>query len=122
MPSTYDSELAKKLNLKSGSRVRVLGQPADVALSGLALTTSADAEGVIVFVKTLADLGAVCGPVVEAAQQDRIAWLVYPKAGQLGTDLNRDILWQQMLTRGVQGVRQVAIDSVWSAMRFRPGQ
>jgi hypothetical protein len=26
------------------------------------------------------------------------------------------------LTQGIQGVRQVAIDDVWSAMRFRPGR
>ena len=34
--------------------------------------------------------------------------------------LNRDILWRHMLKKGVQGVRQVAIDATWSAMRFRP--
>lgn len=42
------------------------------------------------------------------------------KAGQLDTDLNRDILWRHMLKKGVQGVSQVAIDATWSAMRFRP--
>ena len=41
-------------------------------------------------------------------------------AGQLDTDLNRDILWRHMQKKGLSGVRQVAIDEVWSAMRFRP--
>ena len=45
---------------------------------------------------------------------------MYPKAGQLGTDLNRDILWKHLLKKNIQGVRQIAIDNVWSAMRFRP--
>jgi hypothetical protein len=31
------------------------------------------------------------------AKEDRIAWLAYPKAGKLDTDLNRDILWRHML-------------------------
>ena len=31
-------------------------------------------------------------PRVAAAKADRLAWLAYPKAGQLGTDLNRDIV------------------------------
>ena len=34
--------------------------------------------------------------VVDAAKADRIAWFAYPKAGQLGTDLNRDILWRHL--------------------------
>jgi hypothetical protein len=73
-------------------------------------------------VKTLADLTARGGLVVEAAKADRLTWVAYPKAGQLGTDLNRDIIWRHLLTQGIQGVRQVAIDDVWSAMRFRPGR
>jgi hypothetical protein len=28
-------------------------------------------------------------------------------------------LWKHMLKKGVQAVRQVAIDDVWSALRFR---
>ena len=46
-------------------------------------------------------------------------WIAYPKAGELGTDLNRDILWRHLLKRRIQGVRQIAIDDVWSALRFR---
>jgi hypothetical protein len=45
----------------------------------------------------------------------------YPKSGQLGTDLNRDSLAALLRTSGIQPVRQVAIDEVWSALRFRPG-
>jgi len=51
--------------------------------------------------------------------EDRLAWIAYPKAGQLGTDLNRDILWRHLLKRRIRGVRQIAIDDVWSALRFR---
>src|SRR3989442_14366428 len=73
----------------------------------------------IVFVTSLAEVDALCDPVVEAAMEDRLAWIAYPKAGQLGTDLNRDILWRHLLKRRIQGVRQIAIDDVWSALRFR---
>ncbi|NTX09481.1 hypothetical protein HUA74_10530 [Myxococcus sp. CA051A] len=47
--------------------------------------------------------------------------MAYPKAGQLDTDLNRDILARRLEQEGIQAVRQVAIDTVWSALRFRPG-
>ena len=119
MPTEYDSPLARKLNLKSGMRVRVLAKPADVDLTGLSTTDAVDADGIIVFVRTLADVDAGSEPVLDAARLDHIVWLVYPKAGQLGTDLNRDILWRHMLEKGVQGVRQIAIDDIWSALRFR---
>lgn len=122
MASTYDSELAKKLNLRSGMKVRVLGRPADVDLDGLAAATSDAADNVLLFVTRLSEVDAACGPVVEAAREDRIAWMAYPKGGRRGTDLNRDILWRHMVDRGVQAVRQVAIDDVWSAMRFRRGK
>jgi phage-related baseplate assembly protein len=112
--------LAKKLNLKEGMKVRVLGKPADMDLGDLATTTSAKAEGVLVFVKTLAEVEAKAAPAIAAAKADGLAWIAYPKAKQLGTDLNRDILWQHLLKEGIQGVRQVALDEQWSAMRFRP--
>ena len=111
--------LAAKLNLKPGMKVRLVGKPSNVSLAGVA-TGSAKAEAVIVFVKTLAEVASRAGPAIDAAKEDRIAWLAYPKAGKLDTDLNRDILWRHMLGKGIQGVRQVALDEVWSAMRFRP--
>ena len=119
MPKTYDSELARKLNLPSGMRVRIVAAPPDVDLSGLAGSDAEDAQGVLVFVRTLEDVDARSGPVLDAARMDRVAWMVYPKAGQLATDLNRDILNRRMMEKGVQGVRQIAVDAVWSALRFR---
>ena len=112
--------LAKKLNVKDGMKVRVVGKPSDVDLDDLVTTTSTKADGVLVFAKTLADVDAKGAPLVQAAKDDRIAWLAYPKGGQLGTDLNRDVLWKHLLKQDIQGVRQIAIDDVWSAVRFRP--
>jgi hypothetical protein len=49
-----------------------------------------------------------------------LTWVAYPKAGQLGTDLNRDKLAALLKADGVRPVRQIAIDDVWSALRLRP--
>lgn len=114
--------LAKKLNLKDGMKVRVVGKPKDVELGDVAVTTSAKAEGLLIFVKTLAEVDAKCAPLVEAAKEDRLAWAAYPKAGQLDTDLNRDVLWKHLEPQGIEGVRLVSLDDVWSAMRFRPAK
>jgi hypothetical protein len=112
--------LAKNLNLKAGMQVRVVGKPAGVDLDDIATAASPDADAVLVFVTTLAEVDATCAPALEVARQDGLAWIAYPKARQLGTDLNRDVLWQHLLPQGVQGVRQISIDATWSAMRFRP--
>jgi len=112
--------LAAKLNLKPGMKICVLAKPPEVALKGVPTTAAASSEAVLVFVKRLAEVDAKCGPAVAAAKEDGLAWIAYPKAGQLGTDLNRDVLWRHLLKQGIQGIRLVALDGRWSAMRFRP--
>ena len=45
-------------------------------------------------------------------------WVAYPKGNR--TDLNRDSLWPILGEFGMRPISQVAIDEVWSALRFRP--
>ena len=116
-------DVTAKLQIKAGQRVAVLAGSGDVptvAADANPLAEPADADAVIAFARNKAELAAVAGPAVEAARQDRLAWVAYPKAGKLGTDLNRDILAALLTAEGVQPVRQVAIDETWSALRFRP--
>ncbi|HEV8165424.1 MAG TPA: hypothetical protein VGR74_13415 [Actinomycetota bacterium] len=58
-----------------------------------------------------------------AAYQDQLArpgvfWVAYPKGNR--TDLNRDSLWPILGEYGMRPISQVAVDEVWSALRFRP--
>jgi hypothetical protein len=112
--------LAEKLQLTPPGAIAILGAPEGVELD-LPSVDAGTAEAVLAFVVKAADLGTVAAPAVDAARQDRLAWIAYPKAGQLGTDLNRDRLAVAARSLGVQPVRQVSIDTVWSALRFRPG-
>jgi len=43
--------------------------------------------------------------------------IAYPKANK--TDINRDSLWPILAEFGMRPISQVAIDDVWSALRFR---
>jgi hypothetical protein len=113
--------LAKKLQLEPGQKVLVVNAPRGFSLEALT-TTARSADAVLVFVKNEAELDKRAAPAVEAARQDRLSWIAYPKAGRLSTDLNRDILWKLLEAKGVKPVRQVAIDDTWSALRFRPGE
>ena len=57
------------------------------------------------------------------AHKDHLAgpgtlWVAYPKGNR--SDINRDTLWPILGEYGMRPVGQVAIDDVWSALRFRP--
>jgi|SRR5215469_9165504 len=117
-------DIAAKLQIKPGQRIATLAGFDDVPAIAAAGPQPADApdtaDVIVAFVRTRSDLDTVAWPAIEAARLDKLVWIAYPKAGQLGTDLNRDILRESLAERGVQPVRQVAIDEVWSALRFRP--
>jgi hypothetical protein len=116
-------ELAAKLQIKSGALVAVVAaRPGGPDLSGLEphAPDPNTADAVIAFVTRAAELIDLAAPAVAAARADRLAWIAYPKAGQLGTDINRDSLAAAASELGVRPVRQVALDAVWSALRFRP--
>jgi hypothetical protein len=113
-------DLSGKLQIKPGQSAAVLNAPPGLVLPGVPVGASAaEADAVIAFVTRRADLNSA-GPAVAAARGGRLAWIGYPKGGQLGTDLNRDRLAAALAGQGVQPVRQVSIDGTWSALRFRP--
>ena len=117
--------LAAKLQLKPGMTVAVLDPPGGALIQlpeGCEPADARSADAVLVFTENRDRLARHAEPLVEAAQRDALAWVAYPKGGQLGTDLNRDSLAQILSARGIRPVRQVAIDDVWSALRFRPAQ
>ena len=116
-------DLTAKLQIKPGQTVAVVGAPDGVPPLTQGANPAAEpgtADAVIAFVRSKAELDAAADAAIAAARLDRLAWIAYPKAGKLGTDLNRDVLVALVTERGVRPVRQVAIDETWSALRFRP--
>jgi hypothetical protein len=48
-------------------------------------------------------------------------WIAYPKRmSGVETDLTRDVGWEPLHGLGLRAVANVAVDDVWSALRFRP--
>jgi len=47
-----------------------------------------------------------------------VLWVAYPKGNKSDTD--RDTLWPIVGEYGLKPNAQVAVDEVWSALRFRP--
>jgi hypothetical protein len=54
-------------------------------------------------------------------RNDCVLWFAYPKqtSKKYKCGFNRDNGWQVLKTQGFEGVRMIAIDEDWSALRFR---
>jgi hypothetical protein len=117
-------DILAKLQIKPGQRIAVLAAAAEIPPitpgDSNPLAGAADADVTVAFVRSRAELETIAVPAFEAARRDQLAWIAYPKAGKLGTDLNRDTLAAEVAAEGLRPVRQVAIDQTWSALRFRP--
>lgn len=113
-------DLAKKLQIPTGVQVFLVNPPAGFD-PGVRVSREPGAA-VLVFAISSKQLTEDARPAVAAAKQDRLSWIAYPKAGRLGTDLHRDKLVKLMEPHGIEGVRMVSVDGVWSAMRFRPAR
>ena len=113
-------DLGAKLQLKPGQAVFVGDAPSEVELELANRVFELDKAGALIaFCRDSAALGRWRRVVVAGVQRDALVWVAYPKAGNLGTDLNRDRLWKLLENEDVRPVRQIAIDDVWSELRFR---
>jgi len=111
--------LDKKLGLKEGQRIAIVGNTPsiDIAAETAAITESA---AVLVFVIREMEISAAFSTLLAAAKQNKLAWIAYPKAKQLSTDLNRDIIRELANENGLDPVRQISINEIWSALRLKP--
>lgn len=114
--------LDQKLQLSPGESVFLVNPPHELKL-GLKEARKIELDTpVLVFVRDSKTLEASAEPAIQAAKNDKLSWIAYPKAGKLGTDLNRDKLLNLMKPYGIEAVRLVSIDDTWSAIRFRPAR
>jgi hypothetical protein len=113
--------LLEKLLLKPGVKLAIVDAPRDQKAPAKAeLVARGAAEAVLFYARDAKQLAAGWDKARARLGDGGRLWVAYPKAGQLGTDLNRDELWQLLHERGFEGVRQVAIDDTWSALWFKP--
>jgi hypothetical protein len=124
------SPLFKKLNLKDHKEILVLQSPAsfEAELAALAdVTVQRDIGAVtavtfaLSFVTRQEDVDKLTQAIAAKAEGDAIIWFAYPKTSskKYQCEFNRDAGWAALGAAGYEGVRQVAIDVDWSALRFR---
>lgn len=107
-----------KLQLKDGQSIAVVGGPERLELTA-ERTTPDSADAVLVFARDRAQLMQHLDDLKRAAQSNKLTWVAYPKEKQLDTDLNRDIVRSIVNEKGLDPVRQVAVDETWSALRLK---
>ncbi|MCG8277445.1 hypothetical protein [Stenotrophomonas sp. NLF4-10] len=124
------TSMFKKLNLKDQTPIVVLNAPPsfepelaaliDVAISRKIGKGEKTGFG-IAFVVTQKQLDEASAALASAAEGDAVLWLAYPKttSKRYKCEFNRDRGWDVLGRAGFEGVRQVAIDEDWSALRFR---
>jgi len=82
-----------------------------------------DGQSVLAFVVDREDVGFLAAALKASlpGKGEVKLWIAYPKGGAgVDTDLNRDVGWEPILDLGLRPVAQVAVDRIWSALRFRP--
>lgn len=112
------SSLDAKLQIRSGQKIAIVGPGPDLAIEAERAGAAA-ADVVLVFAMNQSELTPHLPVLADIASRGGTAWLAYPKARQLGTDLNRDIIRQLVLAAGLDPVRQVSLDDTWSALRLK---
>jgi hypothetical protein len=124
-------KLVEKLNYKGEERIAILNAEESfyILISGELGDVRIDREidprfpynFVILFVKTVSDVEHFTPVVLHNLMADGILWYCYPKKASLNysSDINRDNGWQLLNDSGLHGIRIVAIDENWTAMRFR---
>lgn len=124
-----DATLTERLQLRPNQSILLLNAPMGYAEMLHPLPTgcsvSAVAAGafsvVQLFAVNSAALNDLFPQATELLQSGGILWIAYPKkSSSMETDLTRDVGWSVVAAAGWQPVRQIAIDAVWSALRFKP--
>ncbi len=122
--------LFTKLNLRDQASIVVLDAPPsmDAALASLSgvtvhreLPQGATASFAIAFAVTQRQLDDVSANLASACIGDAVLWIAYPKKSsrKFRCEFDRDSGWRVLSDAGFEGVRMVAIDEDWSALRFR---
>lgn len=124
--------LLKKLNLKTQTQAIVLQHPAEFESTLFALKDIVETDlnigkkkvydFILVFVLSNKDIANCIKQLDGHLQDDATLWFAYIKKSskKYKAGLSRDgDGWLALGEYGYEGVRQVAIDADWSALRFR---
>src|SRR6266568_502500 len=121
--------LAKKLGIKPAARALIVAPPPgylnllEPLPEGVILSEVANGKFSFVqfFATRRAEIDKSVVKLLKHAAPGAVVWITYPKkTSRVESDLSREVLWDAMSAPGWRAVASVAIDDVWSGLRFRP--
>jgi hypothetical protein len=124
-------QLIKKLLIKPGMRLAIHNAPVgyleDLGPLPEGAQLADEAEGALdfvqLFIKNRGEYERLGAAALRAVKPDGLLWICYPKKSSgVGSDLDREVVWRMLAPTGLRPVTQIAIDEVWSALRFRPAE
>jgi len=123
--------LLDKLNYKRQTRIAVINTEEtselikSPELKDIRIDTEIDQrypyEFMIFFVRSVSDVKKFTPIALHNLSVNGILWFCYPKKSskKYRSDIDRDHGWKALNDSGFYGIRMVAIDDDWSAMRLR---
>jgi hypothetical protein len=125
--------LPKKLGIRAGTKVALLGAPAGfeatlgpVPEGSRLVRKVAGAERILLFVSSMKELVRRWDAVTRAAAEGATVWIVWPKkASGTRTDVSENTVRAYGLARGWVDYKICAVDYTWSGLAFarrKPGK
>jgi hypothetical protein len=123
--------LLEKLNYKGQKRISIINaeetfiNSVSAGLKDVVIDQKIDPrypyEFIITFVKSASEVEQVTPMTLHNLMADGVLWFCYPKKSskKYKSDIDRDHGWKILNDSGLHGIRLVAIDEDWSALRFR---
>ena len=125
------NSIFKKLNFKGHKEIFILKAPGSfepilkemekITKVRASLGSAKEADFVLAFVTTKTEVDTFAKQIIPLVKGDGIVWFAYPKGSskKYTCEFNRDTGWAVLGQLGFEGVRMIAIDEDWSALRFR---
>ena len=117
--------LPKKLGIREGSRVLLVGAPSGFSLgpvpSGTSFARSARGplDVVLLFTRRLADLRRRFPTAVRALDEAGRLWVAWPKkAAEIVTDLSFEVVQRTGLDAGLVDNKSASIDVIYQGLQF----
>lgn len=120
--------LLEKLQLREERNLLIQGMPSSIEKQFAKLSFSKNVtpllktrriDFALVFAVNENQLNGIVQDVLPALHEESKFWVAYPKTtSKIATDLNRNCSWECITGAGYEGVREVPLDHVWTAIRF----
>jgi hypothetical protein len=121
--------LFKKMNFKNQDKVHILNHPEEFrkefeamqVFTKMTTRASGKIEFALMFAENQKTLNQLFAKVKDKLVDDVALWISFPKKSskKYKSDINRDQGWGELGKAEFESVKIIAIDSDWSALRFR---